>query len=152
MRYQHSGGARKTTLVAQMTPAGLEPFQVDDPQGYPAANFFVVIDRGLDTEEKVLVASRQGTTFTPSSRGADDTLPVAHNAGAEIEHVFTALEADEANAHVNSVSGVHGLSANESVASRGYVDNLIQGTYTKAETDAAIAAAKPVTYGDLAGA
>jgi hypothetical protein len=37
-----------------------------------------------------------------NGRAADDTSITAHSSNAVIEHVFTATDADEANAHVNT--------------------------------------------------
>ena len=44
-----------------------------------------------------------------NGRGADGTTVTSHSQGATVEHIFTATDADEANLHVNSVSGVHGV-------------------------------------------
>lgn len=85
------------------------------PTGYPGP-FFVVIDRGKNNEEKILCLSRSGNTLTvyddgtTNGRAADDTSISAHSANATIEHIFTATDADEANLHVNSTAGVHGIS------------------------------------------
>jgi hypothetical protein len=74
-----------------------------------------VIGRGLATEEKILCSSRSGNTITVYSdgittgRGADGTTIASHSNNAEIEHIFTATDADEANAHVNASSAVHGI-------------------------------------------
>ena len=85
------------------------------PTGTGGKPFYVVIDRGTSSEEKILCTSRSGNTLTvyddgiTNGRGADDTSIVAHSSNAEIEHVFTATDADEANAHVNASTGVHGI-------------------------------------------
>jgi len=34
-------------------------------------------------------------------RGADDTPIIAHSIGADVEHIFTATDANDANAFVN---------------------------------------------------
>jgi hypothetical protein len=78
-------------------------------------NFYVCIDRGLASEEKILCSSRSGNNLTVFSnglttgRGADGTSITAHSNNAAVEHVFTATDADEANSHVNASTGVHGL-------------------------------------------
>ena len=80
--------------------------------GYP---FFVCIDRGKATEEKILCSSRASNVLTVynsggvNGRAADDTSITSHSINATIEHVATATDADEANAHVNANSGVHGV-------------------------------------------
>ena len=77
--------------------------------------FYVVVNRGLATEEKILCVSRTVNTLTvyddgiTIGRGADGTSIQAHTINSVIEHVFTATDADEANLHVNSSSGVHGV-------------------------------------------
>ena len=78
------------------------------PDGTGGRPFYVVIDRGTASEEKILCSSRSGNTLTVFNngiivgRGADDTSIVAHSTNAEIEHIFTATDADEANEHVNA--------------------------------------------------
>lgn len=77
--------------------------------------FYIIIDRGKANEEKILCASRTGSTITVYNSGgvngrAQDGTPISsHSINATVEHVFTATDADEANAHVNASSGVHGL-------------------------------------------
>jgi hypothetical protein len=73
------------------------------------------VDRNQPTEEKILCSSRSGNVITvyndglTTGRGADGTTISSHNIGAEVEHIFTATDADEANLHVNSTTGVHGV-------------------------------------------
>jgi hypothetical protein len=58
----------------------------------------MVIDPGLSTEEKVLVGSRSGSSLSSITRGVDGTTAASHNAGATCYPVFTAVDADQANA------------------------------------------------------
>ena len=115
-RYGHSGGARPTTLVTPMSAVGLEDVTVASADNYPASNFFIVVGRGTTTEEKVRVGTRSGLTFTIVERGADSTAPYSHDIGDGVEAVFTALEADAANAHTEAQDGVHGLPLGDQVA------------------------------------
>ena len=119
MRRSYAGGAKQTqlTTVLNGTTAALT-IECADLSNYPtgaAGPFYVVVDRNQVTEEKILCSSRSGNTLTVFSdglttgRGADDTVVVSHGVNAELEHVFTATDADEANAHVNANSGVHGV-------------------------------------------
>lgn len=112
MRRSYAGGAKPAYLTSTLngTTAALT-IVCDDLSNYPtgaAGPFFVVIDRGLITEEKILCSSRTSNTITVFSdglttgRGADGTVVASHAIGAELEHVFTATDADEANAHVNN--------------------------------------------------
>lgn len=60
-------------------------------------SFYMVIDPGLSTEEKVLVDTRSGSSLSSITRGVDGTTAAAHNAGATCYPVFTATDADQAN-------------------------------------------------------
>lgn len=83
----------------------------DWPDGAEGYNFWVTIDGGTAQEERVLCSSRAGTTITVASggRGADGTTESNHSTSATVWPSWSATDADEANAHINSVSNVHGL-------------------------------------------
>ncbi len=120
MRREYVGAAQKAYLTAALggSTANLT-ITCDDltnwPTGVSGRPFYVVIDRNTASEEKILCASRAGNTITvfddglTNGRGADGTSITTHSSNAEIEHVFTATDADEANAHVNASAAVHGL-------------------------------------------
>lgn len=120
MRREYVGAAQKAYLTASLggSTANLT-ITCDDltnwPTGVSGRPFYVVIDRNTSSEEKILCASRAGNTITvfddglTNGRGADGTSITTHSINAEIEHVFTATDADEANAHVNASAAVHGL-------------------------------------------
>lgn len=120
MRRQYAGGAKPAYLTANLGgTTGDLTISCDNLDNWPTGSvgpFFVVIDRGLAAEEKILCVSRSTNTLTVyntggvNGRGADGTTPIAHSSNAEIEHVFTATDADDANLHVNSASSVHGIS------------------------------------------
>ena len=116
MRRSYAGNAKPAALTAILngTTAALT-IECDDLSNYPtgsAGPFYVVVDRGQVTEEKILCESRVGNvlnvynTGLANGRGADQTTVVPHQIGAELEHIFTATDADEANLHVNT-SSVH---------------------------------------------
>lgn len=120
MRRSYAGGAQPAQLTVDLGGSTADLTIIcDDLTGYPtgsAGPFYIVIDRGLAAEEKILCASRTGNTISvynvglTNGRGADGTAVIAHTANATVEHVFTAVDADEANAHVNTTTGtVHGL-------------------------------------------
>lgn len=100
-RRSYAGGAPATKLASGISATDLT-ITVVDTTGWPATGpFFIVIDRGEATEEKIEVASRSGTTLSVSStaqRGVDGTSASAHAAGRVVEHVITAVDVDEANA------------------------------------------------------
>ena len=105
--------------------------------------FFVVIDRGTANEEKILCSERVGNTLTvvaSTGRGSDDTTISAHSAGAVIEHVFTATDADEANYHVNTAAStstvaIHGLVDGSSVVGTTDSQTLTNKTLSGAVVD-----------------
>lgn len=109
-RYEHQGGAAATTLSSAIT-ASSTTINITSATGWPTGAvgpFWVTIDAGTASEEKVLITSRTDTALTVSSRGADGTTATSHANGAAIIHSFSATEADAANAHIEASSGVHG--------------------------------------------
>lgn len=123
MRRQYEGAAQASVLTSALgsSTADLTIFcnnLSNWPTGTGGRPFYVVIDRGKANEEKILCASRAGNTLSVynvglvNGRAADGTPISQHSANAVIEHVFTATDADEANAHVNASAGVHGIVGN----------------------------------------
>ncbi len=121
MRRSYEGAAQAAQLTEDLGGSTSNlTIECSDLTNWPTGTgdrpFFVVIDRGKATEEKILCASRSGNVITvyddgiTNGRGADDTSITAHATNAVIEHVFTATDADEANAHVNADANVHGVS------------------------------------------
>ena len=113
MRRSYEGAAQSAQLTSALGGSTADLTIYCDnltnwPTGTGSKPFFVVIDRGKATEEKILCASRSSNTLTvynvgaTNGRAADDTSITAHSINAVIEHVFTAVDADEANAHVNT--------------------------------------------------
>lgn len=110
-RREYEGGAVVTSLSAGINDT-VTTFSIADTTNWPDGSvgpFFLVIDEGTASEEKVKCLSRSGTTITvdPAGRGADDTTAVTHAATAEVKHVFVAVDADEANqAVVNTIGRI----------------------------------------------
>jgi hypothetical protein len=105
----YSGNAKSTALAEAIT-ATATTFLVNDGTGYPdgaAGPFVVTLSGGTAGEEKVLCATRTGTSFTVAAggRGFDDTTASAHPNQALVQHTFSATDAREANAHVNDAVG-----------------------------------------------
>lgn len=71
--------------------------------------FYATLELGGSAEEIVSVTAITGTTAT-IVRGQDGTTAVAHSAGATIDQTVVKADLDEANAHVNASTGVHGIS------------------------------------------
>ena len=141
MRRQYAGGAKPAQLTANLGNSTADlTITCDDLSNWPDGSigpFYVVIDRGLAAEEKILCVSRTSNTITVyntglvNGRGADGTSVVAHSTGATIEHVFTATDADEANAHVNNTTSAHGLTIAD-VVTVGATQTLGNKTLTSA--------------------
>lgn len=77
--------------------------------GWPASTpYFAILEYGTANMEIVLVTAAVGSSATVT-RGQNGTVAVSHLAGATLDHGAVALDLDEANAHVNASTGVHGL-------------------------------------------
>ena len=107
-RREYKGAATPTTLTTGITNSATS-LTITDATNWPTGSFSFVIDPGIAGEEKVLATSRSGTTITITTRGYDNTTAAAHNAGATVYPVPTAIDFDEANAHTTASSGVHGI-------------------------------------------
>ena len=103
-RRQYKGAAASTTITSTLTSVATSA-TLTATTGWPstaAVPFYVVIDPGVSSEEKCS-ATISGSTLT-LTRGQDDTTAVAHSAGATIYPVFSADEADEANAFASTMT------------------------------------------------
>jgi len=97
-RRQYKGAAAPCTTTNSLTSVDTS-VTLSAITGWPstaAVPFYVVIDPGNSSEEKCS-ATISGSTLT-LTRGQDDTTAVAHSSGATIYPVFSADDADEANA------------------------------------------------------
>ena len=108
------GGAQKTTLTAALTSSATS-FSVVDGSSYPPGSspFVVVIDRGLATEEKILISSRVGNSFSALERAYDGSSAQTHALGAVVEHVLDAYTIEQANRYVNLQSAKGDLVAHD---------------------------------------
>lgn len=140
-RREYQGGAQTAYLTAPLGGStGDLTLTCDDlsnwPTGVGGRTFFIVVDRGLASEEKIICSARSGNTLTvfnnglTNGRGSDGTNITAHANNAAVEHVFTATDADEANEHVNASTGVHGLSTGASVVGTTTTQTLTNKTLT----------------------
>lgn len=115
-RRQYTGGAARTTITGSIPSTGGGTVIIATSTGWPdgtIGKFQITVDPGLSSEEKILIDTRSGTTLTFSAggRGADGSTATSHSAGATIWHSFWALDADEANAHINALIAAHAASA-----------------------------------------
>lgn len=110
-RIEHAGGAGITSLTAAIT-SGDTTCAIADGIGWPDGTvgpFYISIFEQVGdnrvNEEKIQVTSRTSLALAGLLRGADNTTAVDHVSGSTVEHVFTAIEADEANAVANATLG-----------------------------------------------
>ena len=99
-RRSYAGAAPACTLTSSITSGDTTASLTGTVTAWPApagGPFHMVIDPGLSTEEKVLVASRSTGSLSSITRGVDGTTAVSHSAGATCYPVFTSVDADEAN-------------------------------------------------------
>jgi hypothetical protein len=106
-RRKYAGGAAATTITGNLT-AGSTSITIAAYTGWPHGSdpFYVVVSPGTASEEKVLV-TRTGstdTTLNVTTRGVDGTTAGSHTSGAAIYPVFTATDADEANAVASTLT------------------------------------------------
>jgi len=128
-RRNYSGNAVSTTTTSLIASSGTTSFTVANYSGWPSGvdPFFIVLEPGTGNEEKMLV-TRVGSTdntiviytqpTVAANRGADDTSAVGHSIGSTVFPVFTAVDADEANELVSTLTSkgdfiVHGSATSE---------------------------------------
>ena len=126
-RREYTAG-RATTLAGAFN-IGATTFTIADDGSattWPTSttyDFFVTIDAGTAQEERVLCSERSGRVITvaTSGRGKDSTGEKNHASGATVWPSWSATDADEANAHINSTGydsesqSVHGLGSGDGV-------------------------------------
>lgn len=100
-RRDFAGGAVVTTITGSINSSDTS-ITIASSTGWPSGTngeFFVVINKGQSTEEKVRVDTRSGSTLTVTSsgRGVDGTTAASHAAGESIQVCATAFDLDEAN-------------------------------------------------------
>lgn len=99
-RRSYAGAAAACTLTSSVTSADTSLTLTGDTTNWnntANGSFYMVIDPGLSTEEKVLVGARTSGALSSVTRGVDGTTAAAHSAGATCYPVFTAVDADQAN-------------------------------------------------------
>ena len=104
-RRAYTGAAVSTTTSSSIAASGTTSFTITAYTGWPYGTdpFYIVVEPGTASEEKILV-TRTGSTDTTinvasdSERGQDGTSAVLHSTGSTVFPVFTSVDADEANA------------------------------------------------------
>lgn len=154
-RRSYAGAAPACTLTNSITAGDTSALLTGDVTNWTttaSGPFFMVIDPGLSTEEKVLVAARTGSSLSSITRGQDGTTAASHAAGATAYPVFTATDADQANAVAATLTTKGDLL----VTTGSVLNRLPVGTNTHvltADSSAAngvawAVAASPVTFDD----
>lgn len=115
-RMEYVGNAAPTTLSGDLSASGTS-FNLTDPTGYPqgvVGKFTLVVNKGGQTEEKILCDTRTSSQINVNSagRGYDGTLAQTHDAGESVQVCWAATAADADNLHNNSTAGVHGVAGN----------------------------------------
>lgn len=86
------------TSIPLVTASGL-------PSSFP---YNATLDRNTASQENVSVTAASGSTLTVV-RNIDGLGAFSHISGSFLEHTALAIDFDEANAHVNASTGVHGV-------------------------------------------
>lgn len=111
-RRYYSNNAPQQQLSSNITSTQTTLAVSGSFSGWPSSfPYFAAIELGTANMEIVSVTNVVGTTAT-IVRGQDGTSGVTHAAGATIDQVIVRQDMDEANSHVNSTSGVHGVTGN----------------------------------------
>ena len=104
-----SGVATETALIAPISAVDTTlSITLGTGASYPSSgSFYIVVDLGLSTEEKILCSAQAANTLTVATggRGADGTPATAHAVGASVKHVIAAVDLSEANRAVNRTVG-----------------------------------------------
>ena len=106
-RRSYAGAAPACTLTSSITSGDTTASLTGTVTAWPdtaGGPFHMVIDPGLSTEEKVLVASRSTGSLSSITRGVDGTTAVSHSAGATCYPVFTATDANDANEFTSTMT------------------------------------------------
>jgi hypothetical protein len=107
-RRHYIDNAPTTTLTGSIN-ASTTSIVVASLTGYPTSfPYPVTLGMGTASAEQILVNSAVGTTLTVV-RNANGLGAFSHPAGENFNHTANAVEYDEANAHVNASTGVHGI-------------------------------------------
>lgn len=96
----YDGGAVSTTLNGAISGA-VTSIVVTSGVGLPDGTggpYVIVVERGLATEEKILIDTRSGNTLTVQQRGYDGTVAQAHVDLSTVDHCLDAHSIKQANA------------------------------------------------------
>ena len=103
MERREFAGAVLSTLLPSPIANTDTSFSVTSGSSFPTgANnpFAIIVSRGEAAEEKMLISSRSGDTFTISVRGYDGTTAQNHLAGGIVDHVLDSNTIQSMNTYI----------------------------------------------------
>ena len=113
---KYSSRSQQTTLASALTNSATSATVVSGTSLLGGVTisagqtFTVVIDPDTALEEIVDVTAVATNTLT-ITRGIDNSSGVAHSAGAVVRHMAIGRDYREANTHIETSNGVHGIAA-----------------------------------------
>ena len=133
---KYSSRSQQTTLTGSLTASGTSVTVVSATSllgGITVSSgetFTVVIDPDTALEEIVDITAVAGNTLT-ITRGVENAgTGVAHSAGAVIRHMAIGRDYREANTHIETSTGVHGIASTSSVVGTTDTQTLSNKTLT----------------------
>lgn len=106
-RRSYAGAADGCTLTSAISAGDTTATLTGTVTNWPSTGtgpFYMVIDPGLAAEEKILVSAQASGSITAMSRGQDGTTAAAHAAGAVCYPVGAAVDFDEANSALSTMT------------------------------------------------
>lgn len=131
MAYKYSNVSKPMTLTSGINTSDVT-IVVSDATGLPIT-FPYRLAIGLNTAsiEIVYVTAGTGNTLTVT-RGREDTASQVHSTGATVDHVATAADFQDAAAHIDATTNVHGVGAPSSVVGTQTTQTLTNKTMSGA--------------------
>ena len=132
---KYSSRSQQTTLASALTSSATSATIVSGTSLLGGVTisagqtFTVVIDPDTALEEIVDVTAVATNTLT-ITRNIDGSSGVAHSAGAVVRHMAIGRDYREANTHIESSSGVHGIASTSSVVGTTDTQTLTNKTLT----------------------
>lgn len=102
LRREFSGSVNSTLLASNISNSSTS-ITLTSGSSFPTGSmnpFVVILSRGDNNEEKVLISSRSGDVLLVDSRGYDGTVANSHITGAVVDHVLDATTIQDMNTTV----------------------------------------------------
>jgi len=132
---KYSSRSQQTTLASALTSSATSATIVSGTSLLGGVTisagqtFTVVIDPDTALEEIVDVTAVATNTLT-ISRNIDGSSGVAHSAGAVVRHMAIGRDYREANTHIETINGVHGIASTSDVVGTTDTQTLLNKTLT----------------------